>query len=86
VQQYRNICIFLHLWEERSIVMGKDSSGKQQDRQSGMDRRQFTFTIHIRERRNGNERRSREGKEEKSKISSQNLISKPDDSEPAEKS
>ena len=47
--------------------MGEDTSGKQQqDRRTGNDRRQFTFTLHIPERRKGDDRRKSEDKEKES--------------------
>ena len=66
--------------------MGKDSSIKQSDRRSGLDRRQITFTLYIPENRRGNERR-RDPKVQKdeSKTPSKNTKGEKDHSEPAEK-
>ena len=66
--------------------MGRDSSREQQDRRTGKDRRQFTFTLHIPERRRGDDRRNRTGKKESPKTSSQSARIKSDDSEPTKKS
>lgn len=64
--------------------MGNDSSHNQVERRTGKDRRQFTFTLHIPERRKGKERRGSEGKKEESKASSPKLKSKQENQTPDE--
>jgi hypothetical protein len=59
--------------------MDKMSSFNQQERRSGNDRRQFTFTLHIPERRKGIDRRKSEGKEKRSKTSIPKDVAKNND-------
>jgi hypothetical protein len=56
--------------------MGKNSTPKQKDRRSRYDRRQFTFTLHIPERRSGKDRRQPALQEDKSKTVITNPASK----------
>ena len=65
--------------------MGEDISCKRSDRRSGIDRRQMTFSLHIPERRSGNERRAPDGLKDESKTSSKNPTGEQDESKPDEK-
>ena len=58
--------------QTKFIYMDQDKSHPEDDRRAGMDRRHFSFAIHIPERRSGLDRRKNIVLEQKKKSSDQN--------------
>jgi hypothetical protein len=58
--------------QTKFIYMDQDKSHPEDDRRAGMDRRHFSFAIHIPERRSGLDRRKNIVPEQRKKSSDQN--------------